>query len=53
MDRSYGVGFYMIFPSREALDVYSAHPAHKDAQRTVLRPLVRKVIVYDFEDDGT
>jgi hypothetical protein len=53
VDSSYDVGLYMIFPSREALDVYLAHPAQKDAQRSVLRPLVRKVIVYDFEVDGT
>ena len=53
VDSSYDVGLYMIFSSREALDMYLAHPAHKNAQRSVLRPLVRKVIVYDFEDDGT
>jgi len=53
VDGSYDVGLYMIFPSNDALEIYLAHPAHKDAQRTILRPLVSKIIVYDFEDDGT
>jgi hypothetical protein len=52
VDGSYDVGLYMIFRSRAALDTYLDHPTHKEAQRAVLRPLVRKVIVYDFEDDG-
>lgn len=53
VDDSYDIGLYMIFTSTEALDIYLAHPAHKDAQRSVLRPLVSKIVVYDFEDNGT
>ena len=53
VDDSYDIGLYMIFTSSEALEIYLAHPAHKDAQRSVLRPIVSKVVVYDFEDNGT
>lgn len=53
VDDSYDIGLYMIFTSTEALDIYLAHPVHKDAQRSVLRPLVSKIVVYDFEDNGT
>ena len=53
VDNSYDIGLYMTFTSAAALDTYLAHPAHKDAQRSVLRPLVSKVVVYDFEDNGT
>lgn len=52
VDDTYDIGLYMIFASTEALDSYLAHPLHKDAQRSVLRPLVSKIVVYDFEDNG-
>ncbi len=53
VDNSYDIGLYMTFVSTAALDTYLAHPVHKNAQRSVLRPLVSKVVVYDFEDNGT
>lgn len=52
VDDSFDVGLYIVFSSQEALDAYSAHPLHKTAQQTVLRPLVARVVVYDFRDDG-
>ena len=52
VDDSFDVGLTITFASRQALSNYLAHPAHRAAQRTLLRPLVRKAVVYDFEDAG-
>ena len=52
VDDSFDIGLYIVFASKEALDVYSVHPLHKSAQQTVLRPLVARIVVYDFYDDG-
>lgn len=51
-DDSFDVGLYIIFASKDALDAYSTHPLHKAAEQTVLRPLVARVVVYDFRDDA-
>lgn len=51
VDDSFDVGITMIFSSRQALDGYQAHPQHRAAQQTIMRALVRRVVVYDFEDD--
>jgi hypothetical protein len=51
-DDSFDVGLYIVFASKDALDAYSIHPLHKAAEQAVLRPLVAKVVVYDFRDDG-
>ena len=48
VDDSFDVGLYMIFSSQAAMEEYLVHPDHVAAQQTILRPLVRKVIVYDF-----
>ena len=53
VDDSFDIGLYIIFSSTEALQAYLSHPEHKTAQRTILRPLVEKVVIYDFRDDGT
>jgi hypothetical protein len=52
VDDSFDIGLYIVFSSKEALETYLAHPEHKAAQRSVLRPLVKKAIIYDFWDDG-
>lgn len=53
VDDSFDVGLYMVFASQAALESYLVHPEHKAAQQSILRPLVEKVVVYDFRDDGT
>ena len=53
VDDSFDIGLYIIFYSKEALEGYLSHPEHKAAQRSILRPLVKKAIIYDFWDDGT
>lgn len=51
VDDSFDVGLYMIFGSTSDLDSYLQNPEHKEAQRSILGPLVEKVLVYDFHDD--
>ena len=51
-DDSFDVGLYMVFSSRAALESYLVDPTHADAQKSILRPLVKRVVVYDFDDDG-
>ena len=53
VDNSYDIGLYIVFSSKEALETYLTHPEHKAAQRSILRPLVKKVVIYDFWDDST
>ncbi len=50
VDDSFDVGILLTFPDRQAMRAYLTHPDHKRAVRRVLRPLVRKIIVYDFAD---
>jgi hypothetical protein len=52
VDDSFDVGLYIIFSSKDALESYLSHPRHEAAQRTILRPLVKKAVVYDFWEDG-
>jgi hypothetical protein len=52
VDDSFDVGLYMTFPSSQALQSYLSHPEHEAAQRAILKPVVKKVVVYDFEDGG-
>ncbi len=53
VDDSYDIGLYIVFSSKEALETYLTHPEHKAAQQSILRPLVKKAVIYDFWDDGT
>jgi len=53
VDDSFDIGLYITFSSTDDLQIYLSHPEHKAAQRTILRPLVKKVVIYDFRDEGT
>ena len=53
VDDSFDIGLYIVFSSKEALETYLAHPEHKAAQQSILHPLVKKVVIHDFWDDGT
>ena len=52
VDDSFDIGLYMVFSSKDALEAYLNHPDHAAARRSVLGPLVKKVVIYDFWDDG-
>ncbi len=47
-DDSFDVGLYIIFSSHEELQRYLVHPKHQEAVQTVLQPLAKKLVVYDF-----
>jgi hypothetical protein len=48
VEQSYQVGLNLIFPDRKAQDDYQIHPAHVEFVEKCVKPLVKKVVVYDF-----
>lgn len=48
VDNSFDVAIYLSFENEQRLFEYLSHPIHKKAVEKTLKPLVRKVIVYDF-----
>ena len=48
VDDSFDVGFVMRFQSAKALETYEPHPDHVKQVENVIRPLSRKVLVYDI-----
>lgn len=48
VDSSFDVAIYLSFENEQKLFEYLNHPIHKEAVEKTLKPLVRKVIVYDF-----
>jgi len=51
VDDSFDVGVVMRFDSEAAMRAYLVHPRHKKAVAEVIRPLVKKIQVYDFRID--
>jgi len=49
VDQSYQVGLNLIFTGRKAQDDYQAHPQHVEFVDKYVKPLVKKVVVYDFQ----
>ena len=50
VDDSFDVAIVMAFRDEAALRAYNDHPAHKKAVEETLKPLVGKMIIYDFMD---
>ncbi len=48
VDSSFDAAIYLSFENEQKLFEYLNHPIHKKAVEKTLKPLVRKVIVYDF-----
>lgn len=48
VDDSFDIAIYLSFENKQKLQEYLIHPIHKKAVDETLKPLVRKVIVYDF-----
>ena len=50
-ERSQGFthGLLVRFQDRAALDTYIPHPAHEDARKNYILPIVEDVLVVDFE----
>jgi len=49
VDQTYQVALNVIFDSKKAQDDYQTHPSHLEFVEKVFKPVMRKVIVYDFE----
>ena len=49
VDQSYQVALNLVFSDKKAQDDYQVHPLHTEFVEKVLKPLVKKVTVYDFE----
>jgi hypothetical protein len=50
VDSSFDVAVVMTFRDESALRAYDAHPSHKKAVDEVLRPLVARLVIYDFRE---
>lgn len=48
VDDSFDVGYVMRFDSPAALEQYAKHPLHQQKVNEVLKPLSRKILVYDI-----
>ena len=49
-DNSFDISFIISFKSNDDLKTYLDHPKHIKAVTEVLKPLLEKVVVYDFEE---
>ena len=49
VDQSYQVALNLVFPNKAAQDAYQVHPQHVAFVEQVLKPVGKKVVVYDFE----
>ncbi len=48
VERSYQVALNLMFADKQAQDNYQVHPLHVEFVEKVLKPLVKKVTVFDF-----
>ena len=48
VDDSFDVGILLTFADQQAMNSYLDHPDHKQVVQNILKPLVTKIIVYDF-----
>ncbi len=48
VDDSFDVGISISFPNTGDMNAYLNHPVHTNAVEEVLRPLAKKIVVYDF-----
>ena len=49
VDQTYQVALSTAFVSQHAQDEYQVHPQHLEFVAQYVKPLVKKVVVYDFE----
>ena len=50
VDDSFDVGLYIYFSDVEAMNGYLVHPEHKRLVEQDLKPIVERIVVYDFHD---
>ena len=49
VDQSYQVALNLIFTGKQAEQEYQTHPQHLEFVQKFVKPLVKKVVIYDFE----
>ncbi|MFQ5581648.1 MAG: Dabb family protein [Mariprofundaceae bacterium] len=50
VDDSFDIGIVITFANEQAMRAYITHPKHKNVVENIIRPVVRKIVVYDFTD---
>ena len=50
VDDSFDVGIFLTFKTKEDLQTYIDHPDHQATVKLILKPLVKKIKVYDIVD---
>ena len=49
VDQTYQVALNLVFPDKKSQDDYQVHPMHIEFVEKVFKPIMKKVLVYDFE----
>jgi len=49
VEQSYQVALNLIFPDKATEEAYQKHPQHVEYVAKYVKPLVKKLLVYDFE----
>jgi hypothetical protein len=49
VEQTYQVALNVIFPDKRAEQDYQSHPRHLEFIAECVKPLVKKIVVYDFE----
>ena len=50
VDDSFDIALLMSFKSKSEMDTYIKHPTHQNFVKEKLKPNLKKVVVYDFEN---
>jgi len=50
VDDSFDVGVHMLFADEQALAQYQQHPEHVRTVNQVIKPLIKKILIYDFKE---
>jgi hypothetical protein len=50
VDSTFDVAMVFTFKDKDALAKYLERPEHKKATKETLEPLVKKILIYDFEE---
>ena len=49
-DDSFDVALSITFANTNDLNAYLIHPIHEQARHEILAPLVKRIVVYDFQE---
>ncbi|MGO8765973.1 MAG: Dabb family protein [Limisphaerales bacterium] len=49
VEQGYQVALNLLFPDKQAEQAYQAHPKHMEFVEKFVKPMVKKIVVYDFE----